>query len=84
MEWLRSYRPDLVDRYEELYERGAYLPPAEQARLRGLLGRLGARADGPPPPTRCGRARPVRPAAAGAASAAARVAGSALLTRAVV
>ncbi len=38
MEWLRSYRPDLVDRYEELYERGAYLPPAEQARLRGLLG----------------------------------------------
>ena len=38
MDWLRSYRPDLVERYEELYERGAYLPPAEQARLRGLLG----------------------------------------------
>ena len=24
MEWLRSYRPDLVERYEELYARGAY------------------------------------------------------------
>src|SRR5436309_14800676 len=25
-DWLRSYRPDLIPRYEELYARGAYLP----------------------------------------------------------
>ena len=32
MDWLRSYRPDLVPRYEELYRRGAYAPPAERKR----------------------------------------------------
>jgi DNA repair photolyase len=37
MEWLRSYRPDLVDRYEALYRRGAYAPKDEQDRLRRLL-----------------------------------------------
>jgi DNA repair photolyase len=37
MEWLRSYRPDLVDRYEALYRRGAYAPRDEQDRLRRLL-----------------------------------------------
>jgi hypothetical protein len=37
MEWLRSYRPDLVDRYEGLYRRGAYAPREEQDRLRRLL-----------------------------------------------
>jgi DNA repair photolyase len=37
MEWLRSYRPDLVDRYEGLYRRGAYVPRDEQDRLRRLL-----------------------------------------------
>ena len=37
MEWLRSYRPDLVERYEELYRRGAYAPKAEQERLGRLL-----------------------------------------------
>jgi DNA repair photolyase len=37
MEWLRSYRPDLVERYEELYRRGAYAPRDEQERLRRLL-----------------------------------------------
>ena len=31
-EWLRSYRPDLVARYEELYARGAYVGSAEQER----------------------------------------------------
>ncbi len=39
MDWLRSYRPDLVGRYERLYERGAYAPREERARLAGLLGR---------------------------------------------
>jgi len=35
-DWLRSYRPDLVPRYEELYRRGAYAPAAERRRLAGL------------------------------------------------
>jgi len=39
MEWLRSYRPDLVERYEELYARGAYLPRVEQERISGLIQR---------------------------------------------
>jgi DNA repair photolyase len=42
MEWLRSYRPDLVEHYEELYARGAYLPSAESDRIRGLLRAGGA------------------------------------------
>ena len=39
MEWLRSYRPDLVERYEELYARSAYAPAAEQERLQALVRR---------------------------------------------
>ena len=39
MEWLRSYRPDLVERYEELYARGAYLPRVEQERIAALHAR---------------------------------------------
>jgi len=38
LDWLRTARPDLVDRYEELYERSAYAPPRERERLTGLLG----------------------------------------------
>jgi DNA repair photolyase len=37
MEWLRSYRPDLIDHYEQLYARGAYLPKPEQERMRKLV-----------------------------------------------
>src|SRR5919205_141530 len=37
MDWLRSYRPDLVERYEALYRRGAYAPRDEQDRLRRML-----------------------------------------------
>lgn len=37
MEWLRGHRPDLVDRYRELYRRGAYAPVTERRRLVGLL-----------------------------------------------
>jgi DNA repair photolyase len=43
MEWLRSYRPDLVDRYEELYARGAYAPPAVRDRLAGMVRRRSTR-----------------------------------------
>ena len=32
-EWLREHRPDLVDRYRELYKRGAYAPREEKERL---------------------------------------------------
>jgi hypothetical protein len=37
MDWLRSYRPDLVPRYEALYARGAYAPQAERERLSKLV-----------------------------------------------
>ena len=37
MDWLRSYRPDLVAHYEGLYARGAYAPSTERARIAGLL-----------------------------------------------
>jgi DNA repair photolyase len=42
MEWLRAYRPDLVEHYEALYSRGAYLPQAEQDRVARLLRDAGA------------------------------------------
>ena len=35
-DWLRAKRPDLVERYRELYRRGAYAARDEQARLHGL------------------------------------------------
>jgi DNA repair photolyase len=40
-EWLKSYRPDLVARYEGLYARGAYVGSAERERIQGLLRRGG-------------------------------------------
>jgi len=65
MGWLRAQRPDLVERYEALYARGAYAPKAERERLAGLLAaararhplgtaplrraRFGARREAPPP-----------------------------------
>ena len=39
MEWLRSYRPDLVERYEQLYARGAYVGREERERIQALLRR---------------------------------------------
>jgi len=74
LDWLRQYRPDLVERYERLYARGAYLPRDERARLAALArGRrgpaprtaraargIGARASGNARPAR--RARGERPA----------------------
>src|SRR5262249_58863583 len=44
-DWLREHRPDLVPRYEGLYERGAYVPRAEADRLAAMV-RRGHR-DGP-------------------------------------
>ena len=36
-EWLQSHRPDLVDRYKRLYQRGAYAHPDERRRLSELI-----------------------------------------------
>ena len=38
-EWLRSYRPDLVPRYEQLYARGAYVGKEERERIQGSCAR---------------------------------------------
>jgi hypothetical protein len=37
MDWLQSYRPDLVPRYERLYGRGAYPPARERDRVNDLV-----------------------------------------------
>lgn len=39
LDWLRSYRPDLLALYETLYARGAYAPPQERNRLAALVRR---------------------------------------------
>ena len=39
MDWLRSQRPDLVPRYEQLYARGAYAQKSERERLNRLVWR---------------------------------------------
>ena len=36
-EWLESHRPDLVERYKRLYQRGAYAHPDERRRLTELV-----------------------------------------------
>jgi DNA repair photolyase len=48
MEWLRSYRPDLVAHYEVLYARGAYVGKEERERIQGLLRRGPGRRSVPP------------------------------------
>jgi DNA repair photolyase len=39
MDWLEAQRPDLVERYAELYGRGSYAPREERSRLAGLVRR---------------------------------------------
>jgi DNA repair photolyase len=39
MDWLRTSRPDLVPRYEELYARGSYAPKADRQRIESTLRR---------------------------------------------
>ncbi|MCW2970536.1 MAG: radical protein [Solirubrobacterales bacterium] len=41
MDWLRTQRPDLVPRYNELYRRGAYAPREERDRLSRMVRRGG-------------------------------------------
>jgi len=42
-DWLRSYRPDLVRRYERLYARGAYVPERERRAIERAAGLPAAR-----------------------------------------
>jgi DNA repair photolyase len=37
-DWLRSYRPDLVPRYERLYARGAYVPEKDRRAIERAAG----------------------------------------------
>jgi DNA repair photolyase len=37
MDWLETYRPDLIPRYEQLYRRSAYAPTAERERINALV-----------------------------------------------
>jgi hypothetical protein len=67
MEWLRSYRPDLVERYEQLYRRGAYVPRAEQERLQALVRRFRPRQRDGPPPRSAPNLRGIPPPDAGSA-----------------
>src|SRR5271155_2994298 len=41
--WLRAQHPELVDRYLELYGRGAYAPKTYQARIAGQVRELAAK-----------------------------------------
>jgi DNA repair photolyase len=42
-DWLCAQRPDLIERYEELYRRGAYAPQEERERLSNMVRRRGVR-----------------------------------------
>jgi DNA repair photolyase len=42
-EWLRAHRPDLLERYERLYARGAYLPADERRTIEHAAGAPWAR-----------------------------------------
>jgi DNA repair photolyase len=44
-EWLREHRPDLVERYERMYAKGAYLPAPERRRLELAAGAPWVRPD---------------------------------------
>ncbi len=57
-EWLRSYRPDLVPRYERLYARGAYVPQRERRAIERAAGMPAARLRASPGRFRGGGAEP--------------------------
>ena len=60
MEWLRSYRPDLVERYELLYARGAYVGSEERERIHALLGKRPGTRSAPVTRDKMPAARPSR------------------------
>ena len=59
-DWLRTHRPDLLERYERLYRRGAYMPRDEQERVTAPARRRGSalRARALPQATRAPQAAP--------------------------
>ena len=60
-DWLRSYRPDLVPRYERLYAHGAYVPERDRRAIERAAGMPRARpADDPERRIAGARPRPVR------------------------
>ena len=59
LDWLRQYRPDLVERYEKLYGRGGHLPQPERARLQRMIRR--GRMQTPARRVTGGRAKPEAP-----------------------
>ena len=70
-DWLRSYRPDLVPRYERLYARGGRVPMRERRAIERAAGlpaaRLTQSSRAPDPPRRHAAARPAAGAAEGGA-----------------
>jgi DNA repair photolyase len=57
-DWLKERRPELLDRYRELYAKGAYAPGEERKRLQALTHvPRKRRARRPPPPSRGPRAK---------------------------
>ncbi len=48
LDWLRQYRPDLLQRYEELYARGGNMEAKERSRLNRLVRRGGRPRARPP------------------------------------
>jgi DNA repair photolyase len=46
-QWLREHRPDLLERYQQLYRRGAYAPREEQERLTRMARPKGAARERP-------------------------------------
>jgi DNA repair photolyase len=68
--WLRNHRPDLIDRYKDLYRTGAYAPVSERRRLGRLVSgpdrepsdrmRGSPATEGRSPPARRPTAPPVR------------------------
>ena len=71
MEWLKDARPELVERYRELYRRGAYAPQDERKRLAGMVrrgrgpgafGSMRGRDEREPDASDFGHARPAAPA----------------------
>jgi DNA repair photolyase len=62
-EWLRERRPELLERYAKLYEKGAYLPSDERRRLQELASvPRRKRRRKPPPPARGPKAEREPPA----------------------
>ena len=61
-DWLRSQRPDLVERYDQLYARGAYAPRAERERIARLTHGHGRRFLLPAPTDRTETPTPPPPA----------------------